>query len=459
MIKKIKSNFFWVIFSFFLALHFFPYIKNPVPLGYDAGLYLHIFKTFPHVQKWLEIGFSPGLFALFYPIFLVDINPEVLLIPISIISQVFLFFAIFYVSKKLTGEKIALITSFLFTVSLVQFRTYWFFYVRNSFALGLLLLSLYFLTNKKFVLSLIFGIILCLFHLPTALIYFFTLIILMLFDKKNFVFYLKVLVLTAIGGLLYYLPNFKISILPFLGPVTKSIAPVQVISGAVSPGGTFYSIPTSFLMTIFYLPFAFFGAYIVRTEQKQKPFLITFVLLFLMVVTQFFFSRRYFIPLDLFLIFFAGIGLNFIIEKYKNQKENFFFYFAVLIIFIIVFIIKTGQPLIEKNVFYEIKDFGNTYKNANILSTSKEDHAWLMGYTNNPVIAYGFGGYDKYWDSKQWLSFLSGKDVKEEIKLLKIMPKPLFIFLNDKTAIKLKNISGSECLKSISMHFYKFICN
>jgi hypothetical protein len=448
----------WGIFALFLVLRLLPYLNNNVPLGYDGGIYLYLFNIFPKLPVWQLSGFSPGLFVVVFP-FAKLFSSESLLIPVSILSQIALFFSVYFVSKKIFNKKIALLNTFLFTVSLIQFRTFWFFYVKNTFALAIFLPALYFLSKKKLLPSIAFAVLLSYFHLPTFLIYFVAIIVLTLLDYKNFRFYLKVFISVMAIFSIYYLPTFNQTILPLLIPVLQSAAPYKLITtgNLADAGGTFYSLPISFLMTIFYLPFAFFGAWLLKREQNTKPFLITLIALFLMVITNFFFSLRYFIPLDLFLIFFAGYAINYVFEKYKNHKDIIPILFIVLIFFITAFILKTGQPLITPQVLGEIKDFGNA-KNGYILSTSKEDSAWLLGYTNLKLIAWDFGGEDKYWNKNQWNDFFGSVTVAKKLSLLDKLPKPLYIFINDKQLPYSKDVAATACVNKLTDHFYQYDC-
>src|SRR3989344_2603971 len=93
--KKLKLNnrhFFLIIFIIFLITRLFPHINNSVPTGYDAGLYLLNVKTFPHIPQWVNLGFAPGLYAIIYPFFKLGLSPEAIIIPLSIFSQIVLFF-------------------------------------------------------------------------------------------------------------------------------------------------------------------------------------------------------------------------------------------------------------------------------------------------------------------------------------------------------------------------------
>jgi hypothetical protein len=454
MMKKILL----LIFVFLLVLRLLPYIKNAVPLGYDAGIYLYEFQHFPNIPDWLKTGFSPGLFIAVYP-FVKLFNPESLLIPVSIISQIFLFICIYKVSKNVFNEKIALINVFLFTVSLVQYRTFWFFYVKNTFALGFLLLSYYFLNKRKFIPAFIFTMLLSFFHLPTYLIYLVTNIVISILDYNNLKFYLCIFICTIMVFLIYYFPTFNQTISPLIVPVLKTIALYKVIimGKFTDGGGSFYSIPISFLMTIFYLPFALLGAYILRQERDKKIYLVALFITLLMVISGFYFSQRFFIPLDIFLIIFAGYGINFVFEKNKKFIDILPIYYFVLIILIISFVFKTSQPLISFKTLTEIKKFGKT-KNGYVLSTSKEDNAWLLGYSNLKLIAWDFGGDNKYWQTKEWEELYLSIPIENKISNISKLPRPLYVYINDKQLTYFKKLSDNPCLTKLTPHYYGYNC-
>lgn len=446
------------IFIFFLVLRTSPYLFNSVPLGYDSGIYAYLFRLFPHIPLWQLTGFAPGLFTFFYPFIVFGINPEFFLIPLSYFSQILLFLSIYFVSKKLQGEKVAFFTSFLFTVSLVQFRNFWFFYLNNTFALVFLLFAFYFLARKKTFLSIFFGTMLGFFHLPTFFIYNITLLILSLWERKDIFCYLRIFFCVLLICSLYYIPIFRISLLPYIRPMIESIGPYQIFSGKTVQVGTFYSPFISFFMTALYLPFSFIGLYISRKSKHLKPFLIGFCVLFIIVITHFFFSRRYFISLDIFLIFFAGIGLQNMLERYKHHKDFFFLYFFLLIFSICAFIFKTGQPIVSPKLFQEIRSL-NTIQGAYILSTSKEDNAWLLGYTSLQLIAWSYGENDKYWTREEWQDFFSSISLEKKLDLLNKLPKPLYIFMRDTQQETLQEVTSSSCVQKITDHTYLYVCN
>lgn len=465
---KLKLISVLIIIIFFLLLRLLPYLNNPVPFGYDAGIYLYLFKILPVIPEWLKLEFSPGLFIFIYPLIKMGINPENILIPLSIISQVFLFLMLYLVMAKLTDKKTALITCFIFLVSSIQFRNFWFFYIKNTFALGFLLLNLYFLQQKSLVMSIFLGTITGFFHLPTFLILFIILLIHCTFDGKNRIFYLKSLSGIILIAGIYYLPHYKIVIEPFINPIIASTLPVKIATGTnTSSGGTFYDLPDSLVLTILYLPFAVYGFYLsivknytLAAKNYFTPFRTAFLVCLLIVFTGFFFSRRYFITFDLFLIIFAGIGFSNLLKKYsKNEKisDLLKFYPVILIIFIVGFIYKTAYPLIDKTTFSEIKSFPYDHKNDYILSTDKSDTAWLLGYTDSKIIAWGYGGEDKYWSHKEWEQFFLPRSSNDsKIKLLNKLPQPLYIYINDNTKLHLNDLIKNKSIKPISKHFFSF---
>ena len=419
----------------FILLRLIPYFFWQVPTGYDAGIYLFLFKTFPQIPQWQKLGFSPGLFYLTWPLIKLGIPPESLLIPLQIAAEVFLFGCLYWVVKKLIDKKTALLAVFLLTVSTVQFRAFWYFYVKNVLALGLMILALYFLSQKKLIKTLLFSFLVAIFHLPTFLMLF----LIMLLSN------LKMAGLAILLGGLAYLTNFQLGIKPFLQPL------LTISKGS---SGSFYSLTISWLLTLLYLPLAIYG---LKKKSNLRPFLAGALICLGWVVMRLFFYNRFFITLNIFLIFWAAIGLRQLMKKYQQHLDIFQFYFAACIIFIVAFVFKTGQPLINRQLLNEIKAF-QAEPEAVILSLGRANTAWLMGWTDYPVIAWGYGGEDKYWDREQWQRIFDPAAVEEKIKLFKLLPQPVYVFLNDTSLYQLPELHQPPCFEQKSFHFYKFVC-
>ena len=472
MRQNLFSRNFVGIFFLLLLTRLFPYINNPVPTGYDAGLYLLNFKTFPHIPQWVQLGFAPGLDTVLHPFFQLGLSPESIIIPLSIFSQIILFLSFYFVALKLFNHKAALFVVFMLSISAVQFRTFWYYYFNNTFAMAFLLIALYFFSQKRFIPAFLFSLLIGLFHLPTLLILYLVLILEFIFHKNQRLFYLVMLSLLSLGMLVCYLPTFKQTIQPFFYPLVKSALPMRVITGAIARqpvpyGGAFYSFSTFILLGILYIPSTIYGLYAVRIHDKirpVRPFFVGFIVILMLVFSKFSFHQRFLIHLDIFIVFFGGLGLYYLYERFQKKKDVvdlLNFYMVILVIFIVGFIYKTSTPLINKSLFEEIKYFSQSTSETPpgyILSLSPEDPAWLMGYTHHKVIARNFGEFDRYWTSDQWVAFFSDISLGEKIRLLELLPQPLYIFVNDEYTYIFEGLRNSSCIKSTTLHFLKVEC-
>jgi hypothetical protein len=86
------------------------------------------------------------------------------------------------------------------------------------------------------------------------------------------------------------------------------------------------------------------------------------------------------------------------------------------------------------------------------------DNSWLLGYTNLKLIAWDFGGEDKYWKQNDWQDFFAKLPVEKKLSLLDKLPKPLYIFINDKQIVYVKDIATFPCVKKLTPHFYQYNC-
>ncbi|PIU36929.1 hypothetical protein COT02_03450, partial [Candidatus Roizmanbacteria bacterium CG07_land_8_20_14_0_80_34_15] len=89
-----------------------------------------------------------------------------------------------------------------------------------------------------------------------------------------------------------------------------------------------------------------------------------------------------------------------------------------------------------------------------ILSTSKEDTAWLMGYTDNKIIAWDFGPESSLLSQNQWQEFYQTSDQSTYINLLEKLPKPLCIYISNKYKWNFINLTSLPTIKKISDNFY-----
>ena len=436
------------IFILFLVTRLFPYFFSSVPTGYDAGLYLYLFKHAPQIPNWLASSYYSILFFILTPVTKVINDPTVLLIPLQILSAIFLFFSLDWSIKTLMNKNQRLFTLFLFTCSAIQYRVYWFYYVKNIIALAFLLLLLGFIQRKKLIWATITGLLVGLFHLATFLFVFLIMIYRLIFQNKKKES-LLILGVSTIGAIIFNLPVLNISILPYLKAIIFSNRINNLLSSTTNWGGTFYDLKVSIFLMLIYLVLPVYFFYKNREEFKvfrQSAFFPALVVSAIIVFGQFFFFRRFIPVFDLFVIITAGYSVSLI-------KSMRLFYLTTILLFSFFFIFKTSSPLKQNKELKEIQTVKLPAKSY-ILSTSKEDTAWLMGYTDNKIIAWDFGPESSRLSQNQWQEFYQTSDQMTYIKLLEKLPKPLCIYISNKYQWNFINLTALPTVKKISNSFY-----
>lgn len=436
------------IFILFLATRLFPYFFSLVPTGYDAGLYLYLFKHAPEIPNWLAGSYYSILFFIFTPVVKALNDPSILLIPLQILSAVFLFFSLDWSIKTLMNKNQRLFTLFLFTCSAIQYRVYWFFYVKNIVALGFLLLMLGFIQRKKLVWATVAALLVGLFHLATFLMAALIIVYLLIFQTKKKES-LLILIVSTLGVIIFNLPVISISVGNYIKPIFFDNRINNLFSATTNWGGTFYDLKISIFFILIYLVLPVYFFYKNRKEFKvfrQSAFFPGLIVSAFVVLGQFFFYRRFIPVFDLFVIIAAGYS-------YSQIKSMKFFYFTVVLLFSFFFILKTSPALKSVREINEIQTVVLPAESY-ILSTSKEDTAWLMGYTDNSVIAWDFGPESSRLSKNQWQEFYKTSDQINYINILEKLPKPLCVYINNKYKWNFINLTSIPTFKKISNNFY-----
>lgn len=421
-------------FLVFLGLRLYPYLHSEVPLGYDPGLYLYGFKSFPFVNPWLKTMFPPGLFAFVKTI---PIDPTYLVIPLIIFFSALLFISLYLFVHRLFGRKAALWAVFLLTCSLVQYRVFYWYYLKNIAALSFLFFTFYCLLKQSYW-AVFWGVLVVYFHSPTDFVLYCALISGIIFIKNQRRYFLLTLVLTLLLASPYVISNFSFSFAPIVQGIATSIG---------KPSGTFYEPLQALVLGILYLPF---GLYAFIKNYKKAPFLILPVTgLLITTVLQLFFYRRLLIYLDLFLLIFAAYYLS------KIKSKLFLIIFIILnLVYISFFVKRVAFPQINYDEFAEIQSID---VDGYLLSTDEMNSPWLMGYSKTKqVITTGLDPADNHWSKDEWNRFWFGS-LDVEIEMLKSLPQPLYIYHSD-TQLKLPFVDDRECFDKISWRVYIFLC-
>ncbi|KKT78607.1 MAG: hypothetical protein UW73_C0001G0054 [Microgenomates group bacterium GW2011_GWB1_44_8] len=453
------------IFVIFLTTRLLPYIKNSIPLGYDPGLYLYLFKSYREVPftafqtlpDWIVEMYEPGVALVGRTLSLI-VSPEKILIPLIISASILLFISVFLLTKQLFGQKAAIWTAFLLATSAVQFEFYWYYYLKNIIALSFLLFFFYFLTKRSYW-AILFSTLVIFFHRQISVLLFFSLFVGLLFDKDKRKIFLFSLLSAILFSALYYIPTANRTIEPLIEPIRQTFS--LGISGRLRSdlGGTFFSFTEELLFSLLYLPFALYGI-MTRGFKKGSVVLLASVILSAIFISfKLFFFRRFIPLLDVFLLIFAGIGMvNFTNRLASLPKQIFtFIYILFSVLLIGTFVSFRAHPLILEDEFREISLFAEVEKDAYILVTDQSYTPWIFGWSERKTIAPQFGQYDKFWTEDDWLKFWESSDLKSQKELFSKLPSPLYLFAGDRAALT-KFKPNTECLEKVNWRTYRLIC-
>ncbi len=414
---------------FILLMRIIPYINNPIPLGYDTGLYKYALEHIGNEDLWMLQSMEPGFLYLMAPFTLI-FSSAFILKALFIFSILILGIAIYSFSKAYFNKTTAILSLLIYSLSVIQFITFTFLYYKNILGLTLMLFSLtllknYEITNKKHALYLFIVLagLLGSIHRPTfymfGLSYFFYALIV---PYKNKRYALKKLGIYTISGViiliiasLFYLGKFRQAIITVLPWVAHSF-----ISPGESPG-TFVSFFEYQFLTLAYLPLAILGFFYLIKEKKINILFLWALINAIIVYFQFFFFNRFIIHLDITLIILAAYSTSHLLNK------------KIIPLLIILFIssgIITSQialeakPLISQETLSLMENLP-VEENATIISSSSEFSPWLLAYSNRKIIAPGL--FDNSLNKEEQAALFSEDKEKTEIMLSRYQ-KPIYLF-------------------------------
>ena len=420
--------------TLFLALRLWPYFHNDIPLGYDPGLYRFAFTHFPFQFQWLTSMYPPGL-----PFLVRLFHQETALIPLIITFSLLLFVSVYIFTYRYFGNKAAMWATFLLACSLVQYRVYYWYYLKNIIALAFLLLAMASAMKKSYW-TIFWGALVVYFHTPTDFILYAGLVSGALFMKNQRRYYLSCLGLILGLASPYLVATFKNGYLPLLG---------NIVSSHGEPSGTFYEPAEILVLSILYVPLGLIGFW--KKWRFAPALVLPTIGLFITSLFQLYFYRRLLIYLDLFLLIFAAS----FIAQIKN-KILLTGYVIASLVYVVFFVKSTAYPQIDPGEFQEIKSLQTVSANSYLLVTDQAYMPWAYGYSNHKVIAPGFGEND-IWTTAEWQRFWTGT-LEEEINLLQNLPQPLLIFHSDRQPI-LPFVNDMQCFDKLDWRTYVFVCN
>jgi len=399
----------------------FHFSQSSVPLWYDPGLYVKTFHDFGKLlwsfdfsllSDWNSHELLLGSIVAFFGKLWLDFDIVVTwwIWFLSIVPG-FLFFFLLKKENKLLGA----LAAFLYWASITQYEVFYWNYMKQIFAVSLLLFMMIFYQKKKWIgVGILYGI-LAIAHRHTALfgwlLIFITLIIDSIREKKIAWKWLLALIIGWASSLVVYIPLWDKLI----------VSGVPELTGTV--GGEWFS--GDFMSRLTYLKYAsvsiFFAFVWLYFWFKKKLKSLYFVWLFLAttwVVFGMFNFNRTLVFLDLFVIIFSALwifGLAFpsaklnemkwkICHKCKTNNTNLcsiwkWFMIIILLalwVFYVWYINNHREPLISETEYEWIHNLSkSTETNAIVMTTHRNYTPRIMGYSQRDRISPGLSDINK----------------------------------------------------------------
>lgn len=422
-----KKNFlfgilFVAVFAFYTFTRVFLFAhEGAAGFGYDTGIYRYTINGYferLHDKTAPPFGFS----AYSNTLKALHVSTDSILIAWYFLLAFAVFFLFYFFVKTYTDAPTALLALFLFSLSTVQYEFFWWFYYRNFLAFVLFLVTLILLHRRSF-LTILPLIAIGTVHVITLVPLGLTILILTILKKEDRKFYFFTGSIALFGVVLL---NFK-ELLRYLPSVTQTGGRVQNLDpGMKEFTGQFVNFSFFWKHTILYMFFGILGV-LYYAKKHLTPTILLGVSL-IPVVAGILFYRRFFIFIDVFLIFFAAVFLWNFVKETQNK-----FIFAVLGLYVAIGMGVTGEyvvakkPLLTAETLSEIQ-MTNSLAPSFLMSISSATAPWLYGFTHHRVIAPGLFEENK-WNLAEWQEFWVTPDPNRRHELLKSYGKPLYVFL------------------------------
>ena len=445
-----------------------PFIHwGETPLGYDTGFYL----------MRINLEETKGVYSLFQILLKrIGLDPLTILHATYILLNISIAGSLYILQKSINKRHtilIGIISIFLFSISITQFRSYWWMIAHQNVAMSLLVLTIALLFTKPFlaIIPLLSGILI---HIPTfiPLLLAIPIIIIVnlakriLFKIKLEKYILYLIILFVIALTIVLIVEYDMILLRFKNYIleNKFLTTNMPTWKVEEEKGAF--LPSSFIYytDMVIIPFAIFGLLKNRYKTANQTLLISVIAVILLAFSYFpvIYQNRFSIIFDLFLIVIASPQI-FIFFTFlaQTKTKKIILTMLVMLMFAQITLVSWAQPSqITKTELNELKAVGvSTEKEARIMATDSFYTPWVYAFSNRITIGPGY--LNDSWDLDKWKEFWAGKNYEEKQKLLKEPSHPLYIFIGDKQPKLefIKFIKTDPSFTQISQHIWKHTLN
>jgi len=437
----VDNRIIWIVLASVFILSVFirnyPYFGTNVPPGYDPGLYKYGFDTYisnlsgvPEsvLPGWFKEMFPPGLFLLGDILYVVaDWGSIEFITVFTPLLCGLMVFPVFSVSKRISNERGAIISTVLYLLSATQYMLFEYSYLRNIIGLFLMLIAILLLQKERYITTAIIYAALSIYHQPHFLLLSLVLLCWLL-ETKNPKIYLTCII-AAVLAIPFWIPRAELLVSMLNGLL--SVALNNLTNDVNTQGGTFLSFSKYGYLSFPYIMFGILGFIYMLLNKKRDPLfyftLITSVLIIFKVV----FFRRYLATLDILLIVLAGGCIQRIFFEQKKELLVYGKMICLLILFTGSLLLHSqmadNSRLVSDNDLMDIQWMADNIKSESYILTTAYDAPWVLGWGKHPVIAPGLFQWDKYTE-EEWNDFLKTSDSQQAVEFMSKYGEDIYIY-------------------------------
>ena len=439
-----------IFIFYFLSRLFLLWRYGDTAFGYDTGIYRHYIDGY--WEKFGDPSLQPMAFSWFSNFFkFIGFPTDMIMFEVYFLLAGLMFWLIYWVVKKYFDRSSAVWSVFLFSVSLVQFEFYQWYYYRSFLAVLLLLLSLLLFHYRSYFVILPLVLAFCL-HPLSALPVLLAMVVMFFVNKNSRKYWLVVGGATAILGLVLNWSEFFGQYLYIkennwqanLNQSSSSESTGQFVSG--------WFVVRSIL---FYLFFGLLGVW--KYYRKQKLLLSVLIFSLLGIIGQIIFYRRLFIWVDIILIMFAGAFLADLFISLGKQRlfKSLVLIFCLGVTIFVSCYIYLKPSLIKPEELLSIKSANSFLDSDYILSLSSTYAPWLYGYTDKKVIAPGMFE-NNLMNYEEWLIIWISGDEEKINEMFARYQEPIYIFVGETDKFQMELLSKNKNFHEINKYWWRF---
>ncbi|MDP3063917.1 MAG: hypothetical protein Q8O40_12015, partial [Chloroflexota bacterium] len=441
--------------AFRLATALWPSARAGAPLGYDAGFYKYgldvYLSALPNVpesslEPWFRQFHEPGLFLVadLLHVFSGVSADQLLLYVLPALSALPVLWA-FLLGRRVAGDLAGVLAAWLVAASSVQFLAVDFSYLRQIAGLGFLLLALYAITTRKWMMVGLLLAALLLYHRPELLLAALALGVLFLMGQSRRQITLATLVGMAISVPLI-VARWDVNWAALWGNVQVSLG---LLTGPdIIVGGSFVSPRRYVALAGPYLFLGISGALLALRDRRWTPLWALAGLTFLFVAFGLFFHSRFLLNLDLALALLAAV---LVVTMAANAQPRWqrLAWLAIGLLAIVASLVvtttelRTAEPVFTREQIESTRWLADHSPPEALVLASGPDAPLALGWSGRAVVTPGLLG-EQHYGREEWLTFMDSEDPDSAYRFLAVYKAPLYVLVTDGSAAAMVSAKFQE---------------